>query len=352
MADPITETKEIQSGLDLVKDAMDIAAGKKEAPAQIPQTVTSVLEKPSIPEQKPEVQKPEGEVKPTPIPQTPEQVKAEIEKIRKENELLLEKERKEKKGIYEDLKKTREKLQQTRLQPPVITPVTATQPVNVDNYINSATAALKEIGFGDKDIETLKDRAIDDPFAVISAISFAITTHIKDKTLKEFATAETSVETKEMDSREKNLADEVNKGWEATREKLSKKYPDMIKKGEDGKWVFDEKSPRFIIYDEEANKAFKEEPWLQYSPQFAELVAQRMEMRLLGDQSFKEGQKAEQGRQAEVEAGFVATGGRQLPPQSKVELTDEEKVQADKDIRRGLFKSREEWAQTKSQRVV
>ena len=344
-----TETKETQSGPDLVKETLDIATGKKEVPAQ--QTVTSTEQKPSTETAEAGITKKEGEVKPTPTPQTPEEVKAEVDKIRKDYEDRLEKERREKKGIYEDLKKSREKLQQTRLQPSVTAPVSAT-PANVDTYISNATSALKEIGFSEKDIETLKDRAIDDPFAVIQAVTYAIATHIKDKTLKQVMTAETTAETKDLDDRERNLVDEVNKGWETTREKMSQKHPDMIKKGTDGKWVFDEKSPKFIIYDEEANKMFKEEPWLQNSPQFAELVAQRMEMKLLSGKSFEEGQKAEQQRQADVNAGFVATGGRTLPPQSKVELTVEEKAQADKDIRRGLFKDYNEWAQTKNQRVV
>jgi len=334
-----------QQGSDIVKESLAIARGEKEPPKESKPADSSTEAKPSKGTEEPKETKEEAT-------HIPEGNKQEIEKIRKEYETQLEQERREKKGIYEDLKKSREKLQQLQVKPKPPVQSESPSPANVDNLISSATTALKEIGFSDKNIEELKERAIDDPFSVIAAISFAIPNHIKNKTLKELQMEENSEEEKNISERESIMVREINEGWESTREELAKKHSDMIKKGTDGKWVIDENNPKFKIYDEEAKKALAEEPWLRNSPRFAALVAQRMEMRILADENFAKGQESELNRQERIDAGFVAPSGRILPPKVKVELTEEEAEQADKDIRRGLFKSREEWAEYKNKRFV
>jgi len=250
----------------------------------------------------------------------------------------LEEERRQKAGIYKDLKKTREKLQQIQTQPR-----SQTQPKDVNELIKNATSALKEAGFTDEQISELQEKALDDPFAVATAISYAIASQKPAKEPEKPAYQEP--QQPPVDTNEVMLS------WKKEVLELMDKHPDLWKKNERGELVPNEGSPKFKIYDEEAQKLLLEDPSLQYSPHLPRLVALRMEQRLLEEkiaeskkEAFEEGRKAEAERQARVEEGFVASSGVRPEAKESIQLTPDEEAQARRDVERGLFKSVEEWA--------
>ncbi len=319
------EKKPEPSAREMVAEAMQIARGEKEPPKQ--------------PEEKLEGQEQKSEEK---KPEQPEESKKSediekaIEKIKLQYQTLLDEERRQKAGIYRDLKKTREKLQQIQTQPR-----SQTQPKDIEELINSATSALKEAGFTDKQISELQEKALDDPFAVATAISYVIASQKSAKEPERPEVREPEVDT-----------DEIMAGWRKSVLEIMDKHPDLWKKNEKGELVVNEESPKFKIYDDEAKKLLLEDPSLQYSPYLPKLVALRMEQRLLEEkiaeskkEAFEEGRKAEAERQTRVEEGFVASSGVRPEAKKTIQLTPDEEAQARRDVERGLFKSIEEWAE-------
>jgi len=269
-----------------------------------------------------------------------------LDSLKKDYESRIEAEKREKAGLYKDLQKKREQLREIKEdQKKQSTPVqTEAKAVEVTDYISQSASLLKSAGFTDAQLEELKEKAFDEPFEVISTISFAMARGMADKTVADYNKGFDTTKEKELVDYEQTVISDIKAGWVDSKKKVMEKHPDLFKEN-NGVMDVDTTSEKFKIYDEEANKIIQEHPELQYSKSLPEIVMSRMEMRLLQTTAFDDGRVAESERQQMVDGAFTAKTTVSPPLKSTISLNEDETRQAKKDVIRGLFSSVQEWGE-------